>query len=65
MIPAMDHIDTVFTNAACPTSDLSPAIQAAILIVKKTLNRYYSLTDASDLYRIVMGKATPPVLQPT
>jgi hypothetical protein len=65
VIPAMDYIDTVFTNVARPTSDLSSAVQAAIEIVKKTLNRYYSLTDASDVYRIAMDKATPPVLQPT
>jgi hypothetical protein len=52
----MDHIDMVFTNACLPTSKFNPAVRAAIKIAKKTLNRYYSLTDASELYRIAMGK---------
>jgi hypothetical protein len=56
VIPAMDHIDMVFTNACLPTSKFNPAVRAAIKIAKKTLNRYYSLTDASELFRITMGK---------
>jgi hypothetical protein len=55
VIPAMDHIDTVFTNAALPTSKNHPAIRAAVEIAKQTLNKYYSLTDASEPYRIAMG----------
>ena len=50
VILAMDHIDTVFTDACQWTSKFSPAVQAAIQIAKKTLNRYYSLTDALELY---------------
>ncbi|KAF8238068.1 hypothetical protein L208DRAFT_1244315 [Tricholoma matsutake] len=55
VIPAMDHIDTYFTNAIKPSSGNNPAIWAGMGIVKKTLNRYYSLTDASETYRIAMG----------
>jgi hypothetical protein len=55
VIPAMDHIDTYFTNAIAPSSRKSPAIRAALEVAKKTLNRYYSLTDASETYRIAMG----------
>jgi hypothetical protein len=33
-----------------------PAIRAALTIRKRTLNRYYAKTDASELYRITMGK---------
>ena len=51
----MDHIDTYFTNAIKPFSGNNPAIQAAMWIAKKTLNHYYSLTDASETYRIAMG----------
>jgi len=50
-----DHIDTVFTSACLPSSKYKPAIRAAIETAKKTLNQYYSLTDASESYRIVMG----------
>ena len=55
VIPAMDHIDTTFTNATLPTSKNNPAVQAAISIAKKTLNKYYSLMDYSELYWITMG----------
>ncbi|KAH7903431.1 hypothetical protein BJ138DRAFT_1020640 [Hygrophoropsis aurantiaca] len=59
VIPAMDHIDTTFTQGiikkgANKTDTLSPAIRAALGLAKKTLNRYYSKTDASEVYRIAM-----------
>ncbi|KAF9226090.1 hypothetical protein BS17DRAFT_655664, partial [Gyrodon lividus] len=31
-----------------------PPVCPAIAIVKKTLNRYYELTDSSDVYHIAM-----------
>jgi hypothetical protein len=55
VIPAMDHIDTIFTNGIIKTKTLHPALRAALRIAKITLNRYYSLTDESETYRIVMG----------
>ena len=55
VIPAMDHIDTVFTSACLPTSRNHPAVRAAIKIARKALNRYYSPTYASALYRIAVG----------
>lgn len=55
VIPAMDHIDTQFTNATDPTSSNNPAIRAAIGLGKRTLNRYYSMTDMVEVYRITMG----------
>jgi hypothetical protein len=51
----MDHIHTVFTNACLPTSRNHPAVRTAIKIAKRALNRYYSPTDASALYRIAVG----------
>ncbi|KAK0455163.1 uncharacterized protein EV420DRAFT_1273001 [Desarmillaria tabescens] len=54
VIPAMDHIDQVFAMASIQNVDLVPPIRASLLIAKKTLNWYYSLTDASDLYHIAM-----------
>jgi hypothetical protein len=40
-------------------SDMSynPAIRYAIQFAKKTLNKYYSLTDSSEVYQIAMGKS--------
>lgn len=55
VIPAMDHIDNVFTTGIIKTHELDPAIRAALHLAKKTLNRYYSLTDRSETYRIAMG----------
>ena len=55
VIPAMDYIDTVFTSACLPSSKYKPAICAAIETAKKTLNWYYSLTDALESYQIAMG----------
>jgi hypothetical protein len=33
----------------------SPAIRAALSLGEKLLNKYYSLTDDSEVYRIAMG----------
>jgi len=50
----MDHIDEHLATAA--TNRRYPlAIQAALAIGKKTLNRYYDRTDQSEIYRIAMG----------
>ena len=54
VIPAMDHIDTHLATAAT-SSTYSVAIKAALAIGKRTLNRYYSKTDHSEVFRIAMG----------
>jgi hypothetical protein len=54
----MDYIDELFTTGMLKKQDLSPAICAALSLTKKTLNRYYSLTDSSELYRIAMGSSS-------
>ncbi|KIK17074.1 hypothetical protein PISMIDRAFT_74078, partial [Pisolithus microcarpus 441] len=55
VIPAMDHIDKVFTTASLDDR-YTLAIRAALEAAKKTLNRYYQFTDHSEVYRIAMGK---------
>ncbi|KAF8837800.1 hypothetical protein BDN67DRAFT_874335, partial [Paxillus ammoniavirescens] len=54
VIPAMDHIDSVLTDGILNSKVLNPAIRAALHLAKRTLNRYYSLTDTSETYRITM-----------
>ncbi|KAF8172746.1 hypothetical protein BJ912DRAFT_838102, partial [Pholiota molesta] len=57
VIPAMDHIDETLTNYALnldAENSLLPSIQAAVNLAKKTLNRYYDMTDHSEVYRIAM-----------
>ncbi len=56
----MDHIDKVFATASLASEMFTPAIHASLLIAKKTLNRYYSMTDASKLYHIAMGTCSFP-----
>jgi hypothetical protein len=51
----MDHIDKTFTESIEATSNTHPAICSALSLAKKILNKYYSATDSSDVYRIAMG----------
>ncbi|KIM51047.1 hypothetical protein SCLCIDRAFT_46451, partial [Scleroderma citrinum Foug A] len=54
VIPAMDYIDEVFTTGMLDHTHFDPAICATIRLAKKTLNKYYSLTDSSKVYCIAM-----------
>ena len=54
VIPAMDFLNDKLTAHAHDRT-LSPAIKASLELGKKTLNRYYSLMDSSEVYRIAMG----------
>ncbi len=53
----MDHIDQHLATAARDNT-YKPCIQAAVAMGKKLLNKYYSYTDHSELYRIAMGELT-------
>ena len=50
----MDLIDKHLATAALDNR-YEPSIQAALLVGKKLLNKYYDMTDQSELYRIAMG----------
>ncbi|KAI6111133.1 hypothetical protein F5141DRAFT_1214637 [Pisolithus sp. B1] len=58
VIPAMDYIDEVFMTGMLDEEQFDPSICAAIRLTKKTLNKYYSPMDTSDLYCIAMGTST-------
>jgi len=51
VIPVMDGIDEDLTNAAV-NRNYHPAVRAAARLAKATMNKYYSLTDAADAYRL-------------
>jgi hypothetical protein len=53
VIPAMDKLD----NHLNPHTKrpYHPAIQAAMKLARNKINRYYSLTDLSPVYRIAMS----------
>ena len=55
VIPAMDHINQQFTTEALDTK-YEPAIRSSLGIAKKTLNRYYNMTDHSEVYCIAISK---------
>ena len=52
----MDYIDEVLATNALDGAQFSWPIQVALLMGKKTLNRYYSKTDQSKLYRVAMSR---------
>jgi hypothetical protein len=54
VIPAMDRMHDNLT-AACEKEEYSPALRAALKMGKGLLDKYYSLTDTSEVYRIAMG----------
>jgi hypothetical protein len=51
----MDHIDEKLTSNSINRTKYKPSIRASLSLAKKTLNHYYDLTDASEVYRIAMG----------
>ncbi|KAG1760279.1 hypothetical protein EDD22DRAFT_761708, partial [Suillus occidentalis] len=53
VIPAMDMINRKLTTDSI-TCTYEPAIRASLGLAKKTLNRYYSMTDWSEVYWIAM-----------
>jgi hypothetical protein len=57
----MDHIDA---HLATVSQDLkySPAIRAAVALGKAHLNKYYDMTDSSEVYRIAMSKCAFPLV---
>jgi hypothetical protein len=56
VIPAMDRMHAALV-AACENENYSTAIRAALEIGKKLLDKYYSITDNSEVYRIAMSKS--------
>jgi hypothetical protein len=54
VIPAMDRMHADL-QAACNNEDYSIAIRAALEVGMNLLNKYYSITDNSEVYRIAMG----------
>ena len=51
----MDHLDQHLASSAVNLS-LPASIRSAATLGKRTLNKYYNMTDLSEVYRIAMGK---------
>ena len=54
VIPAMDYID-VHLATASQNLWYSPAIHTALALGKAHLNKYYDMTDHSEVYQIIMS----------
>ena len=50
----MDFIDKHLASGSLNQQYL-PSIQASMLIGKRLLNKYYDMTDHTEVYRIAMG----------
>jgi hypothetical protein len=50
----MDRIDDLLDNNSSDTS-LNPAVRNALGFARKVINKYYSKTDMSNVYRIAMS----------
>jgi hypothetical protein len=55
VIPAMDHIDAHLATAS-QNLKFSPAIRASLALGKTHLNKYYDMTDHSEVYQIAMSE---------
>ncbi|KAJ3830446.1 hypothetical protein F5880DRAFT_1468533, partial [Lentinula raphanica] len=55
IIPAMDIIDRSFASGIVNRQTLSAPVRHALLIGKRTLNKYYQLTDDSYIYRMAIS----------
>ncbi|KAF8816062.1 hypothetical protein BYT27DRAFT_7208991 [Phlegmacium glaucopus] len=53
VIPTMDYIDKHLASGSLDVKYL-PSIQASMLIGKKLLNKYYNMTDHTEVYHIAM-----------
>jgi len=52
----MDAIDEAFATGIIDERELCAPLRYALSVGKKTLNKYYSLSDDSHIYRIAMGE---------
>jgi hypothetical protein len=46
------------SGSALPENDIHPSVKMALLLAKKTMNRYYGRSDESNVYRISMGTSS-------
>jgi hypothetical protein len=53
VIPTMDRIDAMLKDSA--NEPLAPAVKHSLKFAQRVMNKYYSKTDLSNMYRIAMG----------
>ena len=60
VIPTMDRIDALLSDV--PAEPLSQSVKHALTFARKSINKYYSKTDLSNVYRIAMGEYSDKLL---
>ena len=55
VIPTMDRIDAMLSSSSTDSEPLSPSVKHALSFARKIMDKYYSKTDLSNVYRIAMG----------
>jgi hypothetical protein len=53
VVPTMDRIDAMLSSSA--TTPLVPAIKHSLTFARRLMDKYYSKTDLSNVYRIAMS----------
>jgi len=56
VIPTMDGIDAMLRDSAL--EPLAPSVKHALSFARKLMDKYYSKTDLSNVYRIAMGTSS-------
>ena len=51
----MDTIDRAFTTAAMDDEEFCLPIKLGLELGKQIMNKYYNLTDESEIYRVSIG----------
>jgi hypothetical protein len=51
----MDTIDRAFTTAAMDDEEFCLPIKLGLELGKRIMNKYYNLTDESEIYRVSIG----------
>ncbi|KAI0653301.1 hypothetical protein C8Q70DRAFT_874763, partial [Cubamyces menziesii] len=54
VIPAMEHMSNMLDGCIRDEVKYEEPIRIALSLAKRTLTKYYNLTDAADTYRIAM-----------
>ena len=52
----MDLLDEQLTSNSLNRTRFNVSIRASLGVAKRTFNRYYNMTDWSEVYRIAMGE---------
>jgi hypothetical protein len=62
IIPAMDTIDQCFATASIDDTRFPLPLKVVLDLGKRIMNKYYNLTDESEIYWVSISKFNTPFL---